>query len=544
MRGRGQFVLIVAFFVLLAVVNSYPLILSPGSSIGQHGDSFFSVWRLAWIAHQLHADPRHLFDGNIFYPERDTLAYSDAMLLPSIALAPFNWAGVSPLAIYNLVLIGAFALSGIAAYLLVRTLTGSTPAGLVAGIIFAFSPHRLEHFDHLELQFAFWIPLAVLAWHRAVGDNHTSRYLSVAALTTGQVLSCIYHGIFLLTWLSVLTGIWFARVPVRGLRAGTIMLLPPLLALAVYSLPYLRARSEFGDRPTTEVAGYSAVPADFLSAPGTSRLYGWTEHLGASERHLFPGIMATLLVIVGLWPPFDRIRLVHAAGLALAIELTFGFNGGLYNLLYDWVVPYRGLRVPARADILVLLGTAVLAGFGLARVVSRIARPRWASATATVVVVVAALECLGAPRLVPVESKTSVWYSWLRTMPDAVVFEWPVTVPWRLYTMEDVAYMYRSTLHWRPLLNGYSGHYPRSYIDLLYHVRSFPDTASLADLQRRGATVLIVHEVAGSRPSFDSALERLVRDRDVRLIAKDQESGKRVVFLTLLQPTPAIDLKR
>ena len=30
----------------------------------------FSTWRLAWIAHALRTDPRHLFDANIFWPER------------------------------------------------------------------------------------------------------------------------------------------------------------------------------------------------------------------------------------------------------------------------------------------------------------------------------------------------------------------------------------------------------------------------------------------------------------------------------------------
>ena len=162
---RARIARAIAFFTLVAIVNSFPLILHPGTSIGQHGDSYFSVWRLAWVAHQLRADPWHLFDGNIFHPNRDTLAYSDAMLLPAIVVAPFNWMGISPLVVYNLTLFAAFVASAVAAFLLVRELTGSTPAALVGGVIFAFSAHRLEHFDHLELQFAFWIPLAVLYWH-------------------------------------------------------------------------------------------------------------------------------------------------------------------------------------------------------------------------------------------------------------------------------------------------------------------------------------------------------------------------------------------
>jgi hypothetical protein len=165
---RWRTALVVAFFVAMALLNTFPLILHPSSTIGEHGDAYFSVWRLAWIAHQLRADPLHLFDANIYYPHRDTLAYSDAMILPGVILTPFQWGGINPILLYNITLIAAFAASGICAYLLVRELTGSMAAGVLGGVLFAFSAHRAEHFNHLELQFAFWMPLAVLAWHRAV----------------------------------------------------------------------------------------------------------------------------------------------------------------------------------------------------------------------------------------------------------------------------------------------------------------------------------------------------------------------------------------
>jgi len=529
---RARIIWATAFFTLVAIANSFPLILHPGTSIGQHGDSYFSVWRLAWVAHQVLADPRHLFDGNIFHPSRDTLAYSDAMLLPGLVLAPFNWMGISPLVVYNLTLFAAFVASAVAAFLLVRELTGSTPAALVGGVIFAFSAHRLDHFDHLELQFAFWIPLAVLYWHRAVERDRG--YLAVGLLAAGQILSSIYHGIFFAAWLAVATSLWFVRTPLRALRAAVLILWLPLVTLAVYSLPYMKSRAEVGERPMSDVVGYSASAMDFLSAPANNVLYGWTDELSTNERHLFPGIVATLLLVVGLWPPLDRTRAVHAAALAFALLLTLGVNGPIYRLLYDWVLPFRGLRVPARADILVLLGTSVLAGFGLRRAMSVMTSQRMAAMAAAASVTLASVECLARPTLIPANPDASVWYAWLRTVPDAVVFEWPVTVPWRLYDMRDVRYMYRSTLHWRPMLNGYSGHYPESYVKLLYTMRDFPYTPALLDLRRRGATVLILHDVEGSRPSYDQALERLVRDPNIRLIAEDLDAGRRVIFLRLL----------
>src|SRR4029079_7777356 len=230
---------------------------------------------------------------------------------------PLRWAGLDSVVIYNLTLIAAFAASGLCAYVLVRELTESTAAGVLGGVLFAFSAHPLEHFNHLELQFAFWIPLAVLAWHRAVTNGRG--YVVVGVLTAAQILCSIYQGVFLVTWIAVVTVVWFFRTPVRGLRAGAAMLLPPMLVLAIYSIPYLRSRSEVGDRPPGELSTYSAEPGDFDASPANSLLYGWTEQFASNERHLFPGFVALVLLIVGLWPPLNRVRIIHAVGLALAV---------------------------------------------------------------------------------------------------------------------------------------------------------------------------------------------------------------------------------
>lgn len=525
--------LIAALFVTLAVVNSLPLALHPSSRIGEHGDALFSVWRLAWVAHQLRANPLRLFDANIFYPEPRTLAYSDAVLLPAIAVAPLHWAGLEPVTVYTLTLLLAFVLNGLSACVLAHRLTGSIAGGIFAGVVFAFAPFRFDHFDHLEMQFSFWLPLAILAWHQAVAAQTARSYLRVAGLAACQVLSCIYYGVFLLTWLPVVTAVWFFRRPRAALEACAWILLPPLAVLAIYSVPYLRNRDRLGERPRSDAAAWSAKVGDFVTAPPTNIVFGSTATHSVPERRLFPGLTAAVLMTVALWPPWDRIRALHAAGLALALQLAFGFNGFVYRVLYDWVLPYRGLRVPARAYILVLLGVSILAGFGVARVVRRISRRAVAGAVSAALVVMTCAEYFSKPALKTIDTHVSGWYGSLCGMHDAVLFEWPVTVPWRLENMVDVEYMYRSTRHWRPLLNGYSGNYPASYIELLLITRTFPDTGSLQHLQRAGATVLVVHEVQGSRPSFEYAVERLTRDPNVRVLAQDIDGGGRVIFFRL-----------
>ena len=63
----------------------------PGS-VGRvdNGDGQLSIWNVAWVARTLAVDPLHVFDANIFYPHRNTLAYSENNLGAGV-LAPVGW---------------------------------------------------------------------------------------------------------------------------------------------------------------------------------------------------------------------------------------------------------------------------------------------------------------------------------------------------------------------------------------------------------------------------------------------------------------------
>ena len=63
--------------MVLATVMTYPTIVHPKSfSRSDSDDGKYSLWNVAWVAHAVTTDPAHLFDANIFYPHRGTLAYS------------------------------------------------------------------------------------------------------------------------------------------------------------------------------------------------------------------------------------------------------------------------------------------------------------------------------------------------------------------------------------------------------------------------------------------------------------------------------------
>ena len=100
---------------IATIVVTWPQFLAP-TKVVDHFDPYFSVWRLGHIAHALKRWPIALFDANIFYPAKGTLAYSDATLLEGVLAAPLFWAGVEPTLIYNVLLYAGFVLSGAAIF--------------------------------------------------------------------------------------------------------------------------------------------------------------------------------------------------------------------------------------------------------------------------------------------------------------------------------------------------------------------------------------------------------------------------------------------
>jgi hypothetical protein len=78
----------IGLFALLTVVMTWPQARVLGTEATPHQDVYFNMWRLEWFTHAIATQPSHPFDANIFYPEPDALAMSDAMIAAGIAAAP------------------------------------------------------------------------------------------------------------------------------------------------------------------------------------------------------------------------------------------------------------------------------------------------------------------------------------------------------------------------------------------------------------------------------------------------------------------------
>jgi hypothetical protein len=508
-------------FSLLTIVMTWPQAAKLQTHVASHFDSYFSMWRLTWIAHQLPIAPTRLFQGNIFYPQRLTLALSDPIVIPGLVAAPFLWSGVPAVTTYNLLILGSFVLSGVAAWALASRLTGSVAAGYVAGIIFAFAPYRFEHYWHLEILWGFWIPLALLMLHRATESGRVVDGIRTGLLVVAQALSCLYYSVYLgisLTLVAPLLVRWRDRDRARtlaGLAAGAVA---AVVCMVVYLQPLLTIRHDVVPRELAEAGRYSAMPDSYLATPEGNRLYGeLTSGIGGPELRLFPGLAAIVFTIGALRHP-RRATLVYVVLLVLAVIASMGVNAPFFRAMRWATELVSMLRVPARFAAIFLCALSVLAAMGAASLFASLGSARKRTVAAVAICAVMLGEYSTALKLEEVPPP-SVAYQYLANQPRGPVAELPMP---RLTTLpgRDAEREYYSSFHRQPILNGYSGYYPISHNALLFYLSNFPRGGWIDLLLGRGAKYIVVHERELRPPVLADVLRRLEGHSRLRRIAR------------------------
>jgi hypothetical protein len=527
-RDRITWAGVVLMFAVMTIAMTWPISRDPGRVAPQHQDVYFNMWRLRWVAHALTTSPAHFFDANIFYPEKDTLAYSDAMLLEGVVAAPLS--RLNPVLVHNLMMLLPIVASAVTMFALCRYLTGSRGAGVVAGTAFAFAPFRFEHIMHMEIQWTIWMPLAFLALHRLLERGRWRDGVAVGASVSLQMLSCIYFGIFLASLLAAGSLLLLLRDRTAAWRR----VLPPLAAgaaiaiavSALYAIPYGRVHKLVGDRPLAEVHSFSAQPVNYLSTLPGNWLYGKPGRVGHAERRLFPGAIVTLLAILGLFlrPPTPR-QVAYLLLLALAFDMSLGYSGITYPVLARWVGAFRSLRAMARLGIFVVMFLSVLAAYGYALIVES-ARPAVRRAVCTGLVAGMLVEYQTTFAVVEFPQSAPAIYRVLARLPKGVVAHLPVTTDAAI----EGRRAYLSTFHWFPIVNGYSGNLPPSYLARIERLREFPSDRALRQLRQDHVTYVMVHRFFYTPEEFRVIHERLMEFGMADLAIFDDGDGPAVLL--------------
>jgi hypothetical protein len=519
----------IAICVLLAIVHTWPLALHPGSlSRNDNADAELNEWIMAWVQHQLPRDPVHLFDANIFYPAKDSLAFSEPLIVPAIMGAPLAWSGGSPVLVYNIVLILGFALTAFATCVLVESWTGSLAAGLLSGSLFAFNTHTLTRLAHIQGIHLYGLPLALLALDRVMRTGSTraalalAMWLGVLAYTSGYLV--VFAAVMIAVAIVTRQPEWRPRARQVLSRLALAAVVAGVAIVPVY-LPYRRAaREQHMLRSLDAIQDFSATPLGYLATAGRVHFSTWSGRFFKDPvDSFFPGFVILALALLALvlaWrrrpspgdPLRARIAMLVAIG-AAGVVLSLGTATPVYGWVFAIFPPMQGLRAAARFGNLFLLSVAVLGGIGVAAI-----RVRWLP---VLLVALVNVESLQAPFTYTRFDGIPAIYRLLATEPGTVILAEQPFFP-RGAAFQNSPYVLASTAHWRPLMNGYSGYTPASYQRYADAFWYFPQEWAIQAMKDAGVTHVVVH-VAAFQKDHQAVLDVLAPRTDFELMAVGRE---------------------
>jgi hypothetical protein len=497
-------------FFALTLIAIYPISASPSTvAFFSHPDAQLNMWIMAWDAHPWRHGLTGFLDANIFWPERGAFAYSESLLGYLPIFGPVLWLGGSlPLA-FNLVLIVSFVASGVGMYLLTCELTGRRWPAVVAGIVYAFAPYRLAHIPQIQLEAMEWLPLAFLSLHRFVATGSRRYAAALAACVVMQALCCVYYAVFLATSL-VVTMVVLATIDARARAPRTLLTLAiaasaVALVLSPLVFAYVHVHRATGlARSLEDAAERSADAQAYFSSVAHAHLAVMDQSPFIPRDYLFPGVMTLALATLGFITASPRRTAVYVAVILFSFAVSLGpaVDGGpsVYRAMYAVVPLFHGLRQISRFGVVTLFGLSVLVAYGAATA-ERCLSGRAGAVAKVLIVAVAFAELLAAPlkrdriggdALVPVPRTPPPEYRWLAQQTgDFAVIELPLPIGARLW--QNAPYVFWSTVHGHPLVNGYSGFASPGYQNWLTAMFRFPDRASEAMLQANRVRYVVVH---------------------------------------------------
>jgi hypothetical protein len=502
-----------AIYAVLTVALTWPF--AANLRVMDAGDSAFFAWEIGWTLHALQTDPAQLPHGNIFHPLRYTLGMDEPVFgttLLVLPLAPFTDDAVL---LHNVARLLTWLVSALAGYWLARELRVPEWIALLAGALFAFSPIRTDQVAHLSTLGTQWWPLALLFAIRFARENRVRDALLAALFGVLAFLACGYHGVIAVAVMPPVLLVLFWGRSNRLPKAALAGALAGLALLPVYVMHQKALEPERYARGTDETIQYSAALESFLATSHWNRVWGEATDLFRTigPNNLFPGLVVPLLVVGGAVALARRRERPSREAVAFAVMLAMaalvalgprvrGFGHDLgpgpWGLLRDAVPLFQMIRVTSRAGVFLALPLAMLAGMALARPL----RPR---PLALVAIGLAALaETLIVPipmprwaRLIDTRREPPPVYRWLAEQPgrDALV-HLPMLDVYGLErrpAFHESVYMVYSTLHWKPLVNGYAGIEPRQYVRIRELSRGFPAEEFVQALRALGTRHVVVH---------------------------------------------------
>jgi hypothetical protein len=377
-----------ASYTLLAILVTWPVLTQLKSGVvGAVGgvDAYQNVWNMWWVARALSHGQSPFWTDLLFYPNGVDLFWQTLGFSQALVAAPVTWS-LGPRAAVNLTVLASFVVGGYATFLLARRLTGSAPAALVAGAVYAFSPFHLEKVidGNVEVAAIQWVPCYVFALYLLLERPGWQRAVVAGALLLWVSLGSWYYGLFCVLYTGCAAVVWMLGRARRSALRLALWSALPLLIWGLVLAPRISSLAAGGDQSLQDMraiqAEHSADLLDFfLPSPVNP---WWGPAVRAAREQIYPGAViwnvalgwAGLLLgglgAIGLWRQSWRWSLLLLAALLLALGPALrvaGYETGI-PLPFALIRNLPGIRASQRPNHMAVVATlmlALLAAYGM-----------------------------------------------------------------------------------------------------------------------------------------------------------------------------------
>jgi hypothetical protein len=419
------------------------------------------------------------------YWRRPTWHRASLVTLSLVALGLTN--------LYYLMYSAVAVLGTVATFVIVRRRSWRFYAGLAAAGIAAMillypflRPYRIVAKEYGHKRYLEEVRWGSATWSNWLVPSFRSRiYASVPAPSAFAPERQLFPGLAIL-FLTIVAVVATPRSPIGSS--------PPGDARPTWPEPLPRSRRL---RLLMDIVIFAALGTAWAAAVGDRHeITAYGKRLLSVSSSDVPMMIAIVLALIRFSPHLrwaaERSRFslgawIAAVWVAVGVLGSFGANSFFYTFLYRRFEAIQSMRVPARFAIIAYTGLAVWGALGVTQLLR--GREGWRRTIAgSGLVLLMIVDVSPRIRWEHVPAETPPVYQWLNETRLGPVVELPFSGPWI-----DFSYLLGATSHHVKILNGTSGHFPPTWIELREaEVRGDFDVF-LDALERFGTRLVIVH---------------------------------------------------
>lgn len=489
-----------AIVLVVSIYSVFPVIKNINTSLVLGHEDLLLTWIMNQNIQKIPNDLINLFDGSIFYPYKNTIAYSD-VFLPSSLLTyiPVKVTG-NPLIALNLSLIIGQIATTLILYVWLKELTNDKYASVLGSTVFGLSQIRMHYFVHIHTFILQWfIASCFFIWK-------FRKEAKVQYLYAASIIAVIQF------WESPLPVFWILAVGSVLLSSKFnqlkrlwkhLIVIATFTLIATYPLlnAYYSVSREFNYvRSVREAAHFSMSTNDLWGiffSPGLYLLFIFSIIFIMVRRNMNTSkkILSELKWIISL----ALVGFIMALGPVLKWQgSTFKLLGKLfiplpYGVFYYIIPGFKALRTPSRWIVLFALALSFLIAIVFSKYKSKYKN--------YILIMALIVAILGGKRIqavveMPTKAEYPKVYEWLNKQPGNAILELPIYT-WgdaKKETREMLRMLY-SLEHKKSLVNGHSGFNPPSWLELVSDInKNFPNAKLEKRLQYLGVDYIIVHD--------------------------------------------------